>query len=67
MPQLDTSTWFLTILSMFISLFILMQLKLTKHNFPTPPTPKTFNPTKHSIPWEAKWTKIYSSLSSLPQ
>ncbi|YP_220684.1 ATP synthase F0 subunit 8 (mitochondrion) [Choloepus didactylus] len=63
MPQLDTSTWSITILSTFISLFTLMQLKLTKHNFITPPTPKTPNTTKHTTPWEMKWTKTYSPLS----
>nr|YP_009652373.1 ATP synthase F0 subunit 8 [Nothrotheriops shastensis]QDA81215.1 ATP synthase F0 subunit 8 [Nothrotheriops shastensis] len=64
MPQLDTSTWLITITSMYITLFILMQLKLTKHNFPSSPTPKTLNTTEHLTPWETKWTKIYSPLSS---
>nr|YP_009651530.1 ATP synthase F0 subunit 8 [Megalonyx jeffersonii]QDA81124.1 ATP synthase F0 subunit 8 [Megalonyx jeffersonii] len=67
MPQLDTSTWLITILSMYISLFILMQLKLTKHNFPSSPMPKMLSAAKHSTPWETKWTKIYLPLSSLPQ
>nr|YP_009184235.1 ATP synthase F0 subunit 8 [Bradypus torquatus]ALO62210.1 ATP synthase F0 subunit 8 [Bradypus torquatus]ATP85004.1 ATP synthase F0 subunit 8 [Bradypus torquatus] len=64
MPQLNTSTWFITILSTYISLFILMQLKLIKHNSFTP-TPETFNTTEHPTPWETKWTKIYL-LPSLP-
>nr|ALF62874.1 ATP synthase F0 subunit 8 [Choloepus hoffmanni] len=63
MPQLNTSTWSIIILSMLISLFILMQLKLTKHNFPASPMPKTPTTTKHPTPWEMKWTKTYSPLS----
>nr|ATX69082.1 ATP synthase F0 subunit 8 [Phataginus tricuspis] len=66
MPQLDTSTWFIMITSMILTLFILFQLKLSKYNYPhntestTKPSPKT------STPWTKKWTKIYSPLS-LPQ
>nr|YP_009184222.1 ATP synthase F0 subunit 8 [Bradypus pygmaeus]ALF62848.1 ATP synthase F0 subunit 8 [Bradypus variegatus]ALO62197.1 ATP synthase F0 subunit 8 [Bradypus pygmaeus]ATP84980.1 ATP synthase F0 subunit 8 [Bradypus pygmaeus] len=68
MPQLDTSTWFTTIFSTYVSLFILMQPKLAKHNFITPPrTPKTPNTMTHSTTWETKWTKIYLPLSSPPQ
>nr|WJO89724.1 ATP synthase F0 subunit 8 [Equus caballus] len=66
MPQLDTSTWFINIVSMILTLFIVFQLKISKHSYPTHPEVKTTKMTKHSAPWESKWTKIYSSLS-LPQ
>nr|YP_010166396.1 ATP synthase F0 subunit 8 [Lasiopodomys brandtii]QJF47674.1 ATP synthase F0 subunit 8 [Lasiopodomys brandtii]QRV60496.1 ATP synthase F0 subunit 8 [Lasiopodomys brandtii]QRV60509.1 ATP synthase F0 subunit 8 [Lasiopodomys brandtii]QRV60522.1 ATP synthase F0 subunit 8 [Lasiopodomys brandtii]QYK91879.1 ATP synthase F0 subunit 8 [Lasiopodomys brandtii] len=66
MPQLDTSTWFITILSTTITLFILMQLKTSLHNFPQTPSIKSVESTKTDKPWESKWTKIYSPLS-LPQ
>lgn len=33
MPQLDTSTWLTMILSIFLTLFIIFQLKVSKHNF----------------------------------
>nr|YP_009184339.1 ATP synthase F0 subunit 8 [Chlamyphorus truncatus]ALO62366.1 ATP synthase F0 subunit 8 [Chlamyphorus truncatus] len=59
MPQLDTSTWFTVILSMLLSLFILMQLKFTKHSSFSPPQPKTPTKSKYSTPWETKWTKTY--------
>nr|YP_010455430.1 ATP synthase F0 subunit 8 [Anoura cultrata]UUA63061.1 ATP synthase F0 subunit 8 [Anoura cultrata] len=63
MPQLDTSTWFITILSTIITLFIIMQLKISSHNYLSNPEPKTTETTKSSIPWDTKWTKIYSPLS----
>nr|QYC36828.1 ATP synthase F0 subunit 8 [Deomys ferrugineus] len=66
MPQLDTSTWFITILSSTITLFILIQLKFSSLDFPTSPSPKTMKSLKTENPWESKWTKIYSPLS-LPQ
>nr|ADQ54705.1 ATP synthase F0 subunit 8 [Equus caballus] len=66
MPQLDTSTWFINIVSMILTLFIVFQLKISKHFYPTHPEVKTTKMTKHSAPWESKWTKIYSPLS-LPQ
>nr|QWY24199.1 ATP synthase F0 subunit 8 [Equus sp.] len=66
MPQLDTSTWFINIVSMILTLFIVFQLKISKHSYPTHPKAKTTKMTKHSTPWESKWTKIYSPLS-LPQ
>nr|YP_009652386.1 ATP synthase F0 subunit 8 [Parocnus serus]QDA81228.1 ATP synthase F0 subunit 8 [Parocnus serus] len=65
MPQLNTSTWLITIFSALVSLFVLMQLKLAKHNFTASPTPKTSNMTKYPAPWKTKWTKIYSPLSPL--
>nr|AXV54264.1 ATP synthase F0 subunit 8 [Nesiotites hidalgo] len=66
MPQLDTSTWFITILSMLMTLFIIFQLKLSKYLYPTKPELKSIKTLKHNNPWEMKWTKIYSPLS-LPQ
>nr|QOU10179.1 ATP synthase F0 subunit 8 [Grammomys poensis] len=67
MPQLDTSTWFITILSSLITLFILFQLKISTQTFPTPPSPKIMTTQKTKTPWESKWTKIYSPLSSPQQ
>nr|YP_001742109.1 ATP synthase F0 subunit 8 [Spilogale putorius]CAM98589.1 ATPase subunit 8 [Spilogale putorius] len=66
MPQLDTSTWFITIISMIITLFIVFQLKISKYNFPKGPEPNLTKLTSTTSPWEKKWTKIYSPLS-LPQ
>nr|AVC52714.1 ATP synthase F0 subunit 8 [Peromyscus leucopus] len=67
MPQLDTSTWFITILSTIITLFVLMQLKISMINFPLSPSIKSTELVKTDNPWETKWTKIYSPLSLLPQ
>nr|YP_010037018.1 ATP synthase F0 subunit 8 [Cryptoprocta ferox]QQW47560.1 ATP synthase F0 subunit 8 [Cryptoprocta ferox] len=66
MPQLDTSTWFITIVSMIVTLFIVFQLKISKHLYPCNPEPKSAVSMKQPTPWEKKWTKIYSPLS-LPQ
>nr|QIV25788.1 ATP synthase F0 subunit 8 [Myodes glareolus] len=66
MPQLDTSTWFITVLSTIITLFTLMQLKISLHIFPQTPSTKSIELMKTDSPWESKWTKIYSPLS-LPQ
>nr|YP_003097140.1 ATP synthase F0 subunit 8 [Tscherskia triton]ABS28781.1 ATP synthase F0 subunit 8 [Tscherskia triton] len=66
MPQLDTSTWFTTILASFITLFILTQLKISLHNFPNNPSNKHLKLLNSLNPWELKWTKIYLPLS-LPQ
>nr|QZK22407.1 ATP synthase F0 subunit 8 [Tonatia bidens] len=63
MPQLDTSTWFITIVSTLLTLFIIMQLKISSHHFYSTPEPKTTKTIKPSTPWETKWTKIYSPLS----
>nr|YP_010429091.1 ATP synthase F0 subunit 8 [Hylomyscus kerbispeterhansi]QHB77081.1 ATP synthase F0 subunit 8 [Hylomyscus kerbispeterhansi]QHB77094.1 ATP synthase F0 subunit 8 [Hylomyscus kerbispeterhansi]QHB77107.1 ATP synthase F0 subunit 8 [Hylomyscus kerbispeterhansi]QHB77120.1 ATP synthase F0 subunit 8 [Hylomyscus kerbispeterhansi]QHB77133.1 ATP synthase F0 subunit 8 [Hylomyscus kerbispeterhansi] len=63
MPQLDTSTWFITIISSLITLFILFQLKISSQSFPLPPMLKTTATLKTKNPWESKWTKIYSPLS----
>nr|YP_009922280.1 ATP synthase F0 subunit 8 [Elaphodus cephalophus cephalophus]QNA48055.1 ATP synthase F0 subunit 8 [Elaphodus cephalophus cephalophus] len=66
MPQLDTSTWFVMIMSMFLVLFIIFQLKISKHNFHFNPEPMLTKTQKQNIPWETKWTKIYLPLL-LPQ
>nr|YP_010120048.1 ATP synthase F0 subunit 8 [Crocidura dongyangjiangensis]QRC31957.1 ATP synthase F0 subunit 8 [Crocidura dongyangjiangensis] len=66
MPQLDTSTWFITIISMILTLFILFQLKISKFMYPNMPEPKLLKTLKQNNPWDTKWTKIYSPLS-LPQ
>nr|YP_009144221.1 ATP synthase F0 subunit 8 [Crocidura palawanensis]YP_009144234.1 ATP synthase F0 subunit 8 [Crocidura ninoyi]YP_009144247.1 ATP synthase F0 subunit 8 [Crocidura negrina]YP_009144260.1 ATP synthase F0 subunit 8 [Crocidura panayensis]YP_009144286.1 ATP synthase F0 subunit 8 [Crocidura mindorus]YP_009144299.1 ATP synthase F0 subunit 8 [Crocidura beatus]AKI84700.1 ATP synthase F0 subunit 8 [Crocidura sp. JAE-2015]URW97159.1 ATP synthase F0 subunit 8 [Crocidura foetida doriae]URW97250.1 ATP s len=66
MPQLDTSTWFITIISMLLTLFILFQLKISKFMYPNMPESKPLKTFKQNTPWESKWTKIYSPLS-LPQ
>nr|ATP01281.1 ATP synthase F0 subunit 8 [Chaerephon plicatus] len=58
MPQLDTSTWFITILSMIMTLFIIMQLKISKHLYHSTPEPMSVKSLKHSTPWNTKWTKI---------
>nr|YP_010902204.1 ATP synthase F0 subunit 8 [Neodon medogensis]QYK91853.1 ATP synthase F0 subunit 8 [Neodon medogensis]QYK92087.1 ATP synthase F0 subunit 8 [Neodon medogensis] len=63
MPQLDTSTWFTTVLSTTITLFILMQLKISLHSFPQTPSIKLVKLMKTDNPWEPKWTKIYLPLS----
>nr|AKS28257.1 ATP synthase F0 subunit 8 [Capra aegagrus] len=61
MPQLDTSTWLTTILSMFLTLFIVFQLKISKYDFYHNPE-LTAKVLKHNTPWETKWTKIYLPL-----
>nr|WLN41579.1 ATP synthase F0 subunit 8 [Leopardus tigrinus pardinoides]WLN41592.1 ATP synthase F0 subunit 8 [Leopardus tigrinus pardinoides] len=66
MPQLDTSTWFITIMSMIMTLFIMFQLKISKYMYPSSPELKSMATLKQLNPWEKKWTKIYSPLS-LPQ
>nr|YP_010037226.1 ATP synthase F0 subunit 8 [Potos flavus]QQW47963.1 ATP synthase F0 subunit 8 [Potos flavus] len=63
MPQLDTSTWFVTITSMILTLFIMFQLKVSKYNFLNNPESKLTSSPKTAMPWEEKWTKIYSPLS----
>nr|QVM20398.1 ATP synthase F0 subunit 8 [Bos taurus] len=59
MPQLDTSTWLTMILSMFLTLFIIFQLKVSKHNFYHNPELTPTKMLKQNTPWETKWTKIY--------
>nr|YP_010611049.1 ATP synthase F0 subunit 8 [Histiotus magellanicus]WAQ70566.1 ATP synthase F0 subunit 8 [Histiotus magellanicus] len=67
MPQLNTSTWFITIVSMIVTLFIMFQLKISQHNYYSSPEPLAMKLQKHTTPWETKWTKIYSPLSLPPQ
>nr|AAT74195.1 ATP synthase F0 subunit 8 [Canis lupus familiaris]AHA52897.1 ATP synthase F0 subunit 8 [Canis lupus]BBZ89917.1 ATPase subunit 8 [Canis lupus hodophilax]AAT74247.1 ATP synthase F0 subunit 8 [Canis lupus familiaris]AAT74299.1 ATP synthase F0 subunit 8 [Canis lupus familiaris] len=67
MPQLDTSTWFIMIFSMFLTLFILFQLKISNHYYPENPMTKPAKIAGQHNPWENKWTKIYSLLSLPPQ
>nr|YP_010028981.1 ATP synthase F0 subunit 8 [Grammomys dolichurus]QOU09790.1 ATP synthase F0 subunit 8 [Grammomys dolichurus] len=62
MPQLDTTSWFITIVSSMITLFILFQLKISMQTFPSPASPKTLQAQKTKTPWELKWTKIYLPL-----
>lgn len=66
MPQLDTSTWFITIISIIITLFIIFQLKISKHYYYNNPEPEATKLQKHATSWETKWTKIYLPLL-LPQ
>nr|YP_010455521.1 ATP synthase F0 subunit 8 [Glossophaga soricina]UUA63152.1 ATP synthase F0 subunit 8 [Glossophaga soricina] len=63
MPQLDTSTWFITITSTIITLFIIMQLKISSHYYYSNPEPKTTKTIESLTPWNTEWTKIYSPLS----
>nr|YP_009589352.1 ATP synthase F0 subunit 8 [Ectophylla alba]QBL75929.1 ATP synthase F0 subunit 8 [Ectophylla alba]QZP40534.1 ATP synthase F0 subunit 8 [Ectophylla alba] len=63
MPQLDTSTWFIMILSTMLALFIIMQLKISTYYYHSNPETKSTKTTKYLTPWETKWTKIYSPLS----
>nr|YP_010033968.1 ATP synthase F0 subunit 8 [Gymnobelideus leadbeateri]QOW83343.1 ATP synthase F0 subunit 8 [Gymnobelideus leadbeateri] len=66
MPQLDTSTWYLTILLMILSLFCIFQLKVLNQTMITimPQDSKDIH-TDIKLPWEKKWTKIYLPYSSL--
>nr|YP_009943207.1 ATP synthase F0 subunit 8 [Tupaia minor]QOD41422.1 ATP synthase F0 subunit 8 [Tupaia minor]QOD41435.1 ATP synthase F0 subunit 8 [Tupaia minor] len=66
MPQLDTSTWFITIISTIVTLYILFQLKLSSYEYPNSPAPKTLKTKKQDTPWNQKWTKTFLPLS-LPQ
>nr|YP_009167285.1 ATP synthase F0 subunit 8 [Plecotus macrobullaris]ALE32861.1 ATP synthase F0 subunit 8 [Plecotus macrobullaris]ALE32874.1 ATP synthase F0 subunit 8 [Plecotus macrobullaris]ALE32887.1 ATP synthase F0 subunit 8 [Plecotus macrobullaris]ALE32900.1 ATP synthase F0 subunit 8 [Plecotus macrobullaris]ALE32913.1 ATP synthase F0 subunit 8 [Plecotus macrobullaris] len=63
MPQLNTSTWPITIMSMIMTLFIMFQLKISKHLYHLNPAPLTVESHKYTNPWEIKWTKIYLPLS----
>lgn len=63
MPQLDTSTWFITILSIILALFFIFQLKISNHYYISSPSPKDAKLIEHKTPWEEKWTKIYLPLS----
>nr|YP_009475804.1 ATP synthase F0 subunit 8 [Macaca sinica]AVM10383.1 ATP synthase F0 subunit 8 [Macaca sinica] len=58
MPQLDTSTWFTTIMTMLPTLYLIMQLKLLNTNYYQPPLTKNSNLLSHKTHWQPKWTKI---------
>nr|YP_003717.1 ATP synthase F0 subunit 8 [Rhyncholestes raphanurus]CAD48217.1 ATP synthase F0 subunit 8 [Rhyncholestes raphanurus] len=60
MPQLDTSTWFMTITLMIIGLFCIFQLKMLNQTMINiTPQDKQIFTKKETLPWENKWTKIY--------
>nr|YP_637027.1 ATP synthase F0 subunit 8 [Dactylopsila trivirgata]BAE93984.1 ATP synthase subunit 8 [Dactylopsila trivirgata] len=65
MPQLDTSTWSLTITLMLISLFCIYQLKMLNQTMTSISSQedKILYP-KPQLPWEKKWTKTYLLHSS---
>nr|YP_009184352.1 ATP synthase F0 subunit 8 [Cyclopes didactylus]ALO62405.1 ATP synthase F0 subunit 8 [Cyclopes didactylus] len=62
MPQLNTATWSITILSMILSLFIIIQLKFANHYYYSLPSSIMLSKQKPFSPWETKWTKIYLPL-----
>nr|AGB56427.1 ATP synthase F0 subunit 8 [Physeter catodon]AGB56440.1 ATP synthase F0 subunit 8 [Physeter catodon]AGB56453.1 ATP synthase F0 subunit 8 [Physeter catodon]AGB56466.1 ATP synthase F0 subunit 8 [Physeter catodon]AGB56479.1 ATP synthase F0 subunit 8 [Physeter catodon] len=62
MPQLDTSTWFLTILSVMLTLFTLLQPKISMHLYTPNPKPMSTKTQKQHSPWNTAWTKIYLPL-----
>nr|YP_010126781.1 ATP synthase F0 subunit 8 [Phalanger orientalis]QPO06086.1 ATP synthase F0 subunit 8 [Phalanger orientalis]QPO06099.1 ATP synthase F0 subunit 8 [Phalanger orientalis]QPO06112.1 ATP synthase F0 subunit 8 [Phalanger orientalis]QPO06125.1 ATP synthase F0 subunit 8 [Phalanger orientalis]QPO06138.1 ATP synthase F0 subunit 8 [Phalanger orientalis] len=59
MPQLDTSTWSLTITLMLISLFCVYQMKMINQTMISITPYDKKDTTKPQLPWEKKWTKIY--------
>nr|YP_637053.1 ATP synthase F0 subunit 8 [Lagorchestes hirsutus]BAE94010.1 ATP synthase subunit 8 [Lagorchestes hirsutus] len=65
MPQLDTSTWLLTITLMILSLFCIYQSKMINQTMTSiPPQDKKQTHPTTQLPWETKWTKIYLPHSS---
>nr|ATZ81948.1 ATP synthase F0 subunit 8 [Osphranter bernardus] len=65
MPQLDTSTWLLTITLMILALFCIYQSKMINHTMISiPPQDKKIIQPTTQLPWESKWTKIYLPHSS---
>nr|AIG23725.1 ATP synthase F0 subunit 8 [Wyulda squamicaudata] len=66
MPQLDTSTWFLTITLMIISLFCVYQMKMINQTMISITQQYKKDIIPHTqLPWEKKWTKIYLPYSPL--
>nr|ARH02668.1 ATP synthase F0 subunit 8 [Presbytis comata comata] len=65
MPQLNTSTWLITIISMLPTLYLIMQLKLLNTNYHLPLSQKNSNMRAFNNPWKLKWTKIYLPHSQL--
>nr|URH14485.1 ATP synthase F0 subunit 8 [Cebus unicolor] len=59
MPQLDISPWPMVTLSMILTLFYVMQLKMLKFIFHTTPLSKLTKMQNQKTTWELKWTKIY--------
>nr|AIG23595.1 ATP synthase F0 subunit 8 [Pseudochirulus herbertensis] len=60
MPQLDTSTWFMTITLMILSLFCIYQLKMMNQTMISiPPQDEKKHYLETQLPWEKKWTKTY--------
>nr|QTJ25234.1 ATP synthase F0 subunit 8 [Presbytis femoralis percura]QTJ25247.1 ATP synthase F0 subunit 8 [Presbytis femoralis percura] len=59
MPQLNTSTWFITIITMLPTLYLIMQLKLLNTNYHLLPSQKISNVRMFNTSWQLKWTKIY--------
>nr|YP_008379155.1 ATP synthase subunit 8 [Sapajus xanthosternos]AGM47675.1 ATP synthase subunit 8 [Sapajus xanthosternos] len=63
MPQLDISPWPMVTLSMILSLFYAMQLKMLNFTFHTTMLSKLTKTQNQKTTWELKWTKIYLPLS----
>nr|YP_006460547.1 ATP synthase F0 subunit 8 [Pygathrix cinerea 2 RL-2012]YP_659503.1 ATP synthase F0 subunit 8 [Pygathrix nemaeus]ABD39309.1 ATP synthase F0 subunit 8 [Pygathrix nemaeus]ADZ37168.1 ATP synthase F0 subunit 8 [Pygathrix nemaeus]AFK92082.1 ATP synthase F0 subunit 8 [Pygathrix cinerea 2 RL-2012] len=59
MPQLNTSTWLITIMTMLPALYLIMQLKLLNMVYYFPPSQKVSSTQMFNNPWQLKWTKIY--------
>nr|YP_008379038.1 ATP synthase subunit 8 [Leontopithecus rosalia]AGM47532.1 ATP synthase subunit 8 [Leontopithecus rosalia] len=67
MPQLNIAPWPMVIMSMIITLFFIMQLKMLNFTFHYNPLPKLVETQKHKTTWELKWTKIYLPHSMFQQ
>nr|QZK25970.1 ATP synthase F0 subunit 8 [Dendrohyrax dorsalis]QZK26047.1 ATP synthase F0 subunit 8 [Dendrohyrax dorsalis] len=67
MPQLNTTPWPMIIITMILTLFIVMQIKISKYSYPNDLAPKPTKKLMKHTPWETKWTKIYLPLSLLLQ
>uniref|UniRef100_UPI0030FE6E4E ATP synthase F0 subunit 8 n=1 Tax=Sapajus nigritus TaxID=867366 RepID=UPI0030FE6E4E len=63
MPQLDISPWPMVTLSMILTLFYAMQLKMLNFTFHTTTLSKLTKTQNQKTTWELKWTKIYLPLS----
>nr|AEQ59318.1 ATP synthase F0 subunit 8 [Sapajus apella] len=63
MPQLDISPWPMVTLSMILTLFYAMQLKMLNFTFHTTTLSELTKMQNQKTTWELKWTKIYSPLS----
>nr|YP_001427413.1 ATP synthase F0 subunit 8 [Chlorocebus tantalus]ABQ45918.1 ATP synthase F0 subunit 8 [Chlorocebus tantalus] len=58
MPQLDTSTWFTTITTTLLTLYLITQLKLLNMHYYQPPQQKNPHKQTPNNHWQLKWTKI---------